>query len=406
MQIAQAACRLAAYDFGFKGDLAWTQLSSWQRALGQSIESGEDAESALSPSHAGTKAYTNNIEHHHPGYIRELYRYAIKTKGSRASFEELANTISEKSAAPGASQPELAMSEFQLWRWFKQNGGKERSSLEKPLLNDELKRKRLDWAKEHYDLLTLQEPPVGFLDEKWFYVHNRRKRLKILPCGPGEQEGADEVAAPKCLSCRFPVKAMFMGVVARPRPEHNFDGTIMLKRVSKTQTVTRATSHHRFSDDIMVNYQIKTGDWRSLYVEGMKVGDLSEVVVEAYNLDGYVADRLEFTYKTFVGTIRVGHGLFPLKSLCVPSCLFRKLPNAFVSEWNRCVEVDALLHFIFSLNRYKPKQFPGRIYCPARKGKGCWLTLPQNGHGVFGVINVKGNHSGINVTVKALAASL
>jgi len=79
MQIAQAACRLAAYDFGFKGDLAWTQLSSWQRALGQSIESGEDAESALSPSHAGTKAYTNNIEHHHPGYIRELYRYAIKT---------------------------------------------------------------------------------------------------------------------------------------------------------------------------------------------------------------------------------------------------------------------------------------------------------------------------------------
>jgi len=35
----------------------------------------------------------------------------------------------------------------------------------------------------------------------------------------------------------------------------------------------------------------------------MTVGDLTEVVVEAYNLDGYVADRLEFTYKTFVGTI-------------------------------------------------------------------------------------------------------
>jgi hypothetical protein len=84
-------------------------------------------------------------------------------------------------------------------------------------------------------ILTDPEVPVAMLDEKWFYKRNRRRRLKVLPLGGGEPEGADRVSRPKATSRRFPVKSMFLGVVGRPNEEHNFTGKILLERVSKTE---------------------------------------------------------------------------------------------------------------------------------------------------------------------------
>ena len=66
---------------------------------------------------------------------------------------------------------------------------------------------------------------------------------------------------PKMLSQRFPVKSMFMGVVGRPIPYHNFDGKIFLERVSKKRYISKCTAHSNFSDDAIVNAEIKMGKW-------------------------------------------------------------------------------------------------------------------------------------------------
>ena len=117
--------------------------------------------------------------------------------------------------------------------------------------------------------MTDIEAPVTYLDEKWFYTTNRRRRVKKLPRGPDEEEGIDFVPPQKVLSRRFPVKAMFMGVVGRPIKTKNFDGRIHLEGVSKTVAVSRLTSHQNFCEDVQINEQVKRGGWRDLHVEGM-----------------------------------------------------------------------------------------------------------------------------------------
>ena len=73
-------------------------------------------------------------------------------------------------------------------------------------------------------MLTDPTKPVCYLDEKWFYVTNRRRKIKKLPLAEGEVPGSEFIPAPKMRSRRFPVKLMFMGVVANPCPDKGFDG--------------------------------------------------------------------------------------------------------------------------------------------------------------------------------------
>jgi hypothetical protein len=147
-RIAMAACNLCAYDFGFGNTLAYRRLSVWDGELEKSLETGEGAGNCLSPKHAGRNGYTAEIDRQHPGYLRELFRYATKVKGARASYEELAATMNLKSAAPGEDRPEVSLSRKQLRDWFKANNGKEKSTKEKSLLDENMKRRRCEWAKE------------------------------------------------------------------------------------------------------------------------------------------------------------------------------------------------------------------------------------------------------------------
>ena len=48
-----------------------------------------------------------------------------------------------------------------------------------------------------------------------------------------------------------------MGVVGRPRPDKNFDGRIFLERISKTCTIKKRTTNQRFSNDDLINSEIK-----------------------------------------------------------------------------------------------------------------------------------------------------
>jgi hypothetical protein len=88
----------------------------------------------LWPRHAGTKDYITRMEAVHSGYLHKLWRYAVKIKGSGATFQEFAKTMNEKSAAPAEERTALNVSSQQLANWFKKNSGKQHSSKEKPLL--------------------------------------------------------------------------------------------------------------------------------------------------------------------------------------------------------------------------------------------------------------------------------
>jgi uncharacterized protein (DUF2267 family) len=95
---------------------------------------------------------------------------------------------------------------------------------------------------------------------------------------------------------------MYLGVVARPAPKFDFHGRVYLERVSKKKVITRETTHTRFTDDVVLNADLRNNGWRRLVPDGtIEVADLKELIAEEYNLDEDIADRLEFSYKTFVG---------------------------------------------------------------------------------------------------------
>ena len=86
-----------------------------------------------------------------------------------------------------------------------------------------------------------------------------------------------------------------MGVVGRPIPHRGFDGKIFLERVSKTKYITMCTAHTNFSDDALVNAEIKNGEWRKLLPDlHLQISDLKVLFHDNYGLDDAVIDRLEF----------------------------------------------------------------------------------------------------------------
>ena len=161
---------------------------------------------------------------------------------------------------------------------------------------------RKGWAIHNYGLLTNPQAAVASIDEKWFYRTSRCWKLKVLKLGPHEKEGADKIVFPKMLSRRFPIKSMFMGVVGRPIPHRNFDGKILLERVSKKRYISKCTAHSNFSDDAIINAEIKMGKWK-IYVTDLHIciAEIRDIFYLNYELDDAIIDRLEFGYNTKIG---------------------------------------------------------------------------------------------------------
>ena len=109
------------------------------------------------------------------------------------------------------TKPLLPLTKFNqknVMRWFKQQGGKEKSPKEKPFLTEDQKKARKKWCEDEKARMTEagKEFYACFLDEKWFYVTSRRRKLKILPAGQGEDPIEVAPHIPTTRSRRFPVK--------------------------------------------------------------------------------------------------------------------------------------------------------------------------------------------------------
>ena len=60
-----------------------------------------------------------------PGYIEKLYRYAIRTKGPKSIWKELAEIFNLKSDTPAETHPTIDLSSKVVNKWFNNNGGKQ-----------------------------------------------------------------------------------------------------------------------------------------------------------------------------------------------------------------------------------------------------------------------------------------
>ena len=181
-QIATAACRQVACDHGHAKSTGGSQLYKWRDQLYKSLADGISNPIGRKEVR-GRKAHTDMIEEKEPGHLRELHRHAARMKGAMATFKELADCMSAKSATPDEDRLTISLHRLQLFRWWKKQGGKEKSSIEKPRLTPEHCRKRLDWIEKWEDITTDPNIPVACLDEKWFCTAARRRKIKMLP-GP------------------------------------------------------------------------------------------------------------------------------------------------------------------------------------------------------------------------------
>lgn len=160
--------------------------------------------------------------------------------------------MNAKSAAPGELHPTLSISRQQLAKCFREHGGQTKVPCTRPLLSDSRKAERCEWVNQNRFLFSGKYVPVAFLDEKWFYTTCRRKLMKVLPREESELSPV-VYKRPQMRNRRFPIKVMYLGVVACPVEEHGFDGKVFLKRVSKRKTVARASRNKNFCADSNVN---------------------------------------------------------------------------------------------------------------------------------------------------------
>ena len=266
------------------------------------------------------------IEEKEPGCLRELCRHAARMKGAMATFKELADCMSAKSATPDEDRLTISLHRLQLFRWWKKQGGKEKSSIEKPRLTPEYCRKRLDWIEKWEDITTDPNIPVAYLDEKWFYTATRRRKIKMLPLSDEELSSPNlasihaSEASPKIRSRRHPVKVMYLGVVGRPMKDEtkdvDFNGRIMIKRVAREQKVEKLTRNQNFSPDAKVNDALKYDkDWRDIYDENadMTAGHLCDHIAEIYGLSEFVTQSdWNFNTRTINPTVRQKVASMPL----------------------------------------------------------------------------------------------
>ena len=110
-------------------------------------------------------------------------------------------------------------------------------------------------------------------------------------------DGNDTTKYPQMRSRRFPVKPMSTGFVGCSRPDKNFDGRIFLERIRKKYTIWKRITNQRFSDDVLINSEIKNRKWRHFYVPNMICDDMKKIIWNVYELEDYIIDWLEFSYK-------------------------------------------------------------------------------------------------------------
>ena len=103
--LAQAASNQVSYDLGFKKVLGYTEVKNWMKAFDAYLLTGDL--SKFGNKNCGTQKYTHRIEVANPGYLANLWRYAINTIGPKGTFSKLTHVMNLKSCVRSDPCPEL-----------------------------------------------------------------------------------------------------------------------------------------------------------------------------------------------------------------------------------------------------------------------------------------------------------
>ena len=175
-RIKAAVCRTVADDHGFPKASRTSQFKMWMNNFQSGVIIGDTAH--LAPHHKCRTSVTNIIERDNSGYLHELYRYSISTLGVKFTFQEMADIINEISQSPNEVRPDLKLHYKLIYRWWKDNGGSEKSAFGSPRLTDEHMVKRVEWVKKWGEIFLDEDTNVVYLDGKRFYTTTRRKKVK------------------------------------------------------------------------------------------------------------------------------------------------------------------------------------------------------------------------------------
>ena len=253
------------------------------------------------------ETYVQTILNTYPEVLHKLYRYAIRVLGPSARTATIVSIMNDKCKVlfpQGFMNSVLKLNSYHFKVFFNTFKGKLIRPISKPRLTEEHKRNRVLWAKKWKKRISdaTEEFYYCYLDEKWFYTTSRRKKVKVLPRAPFETEEEAYVPMPRLRSRRFPTKVMVQGIVACPIEEHDFDGKIYLERVSESYHSTRNSFNQNISKYYEVNYELKNGGWKDLFLPyemfaDMNIRDAIESIGEVYELEDI--DDLCFSFKNY-----------------------------------------------------------------------------------------------------------
>ena len=151
-KVLDLCTKVLFYDHGYKKVQGVSNLdSTWgARLIADAYETGSNPR-PLQGRGKGRVSIIDKVEMLEPGLVRKHYRYAEKTIGNQASFENLARTMTLKAKAEGKVLPggvAIRYNKTSLHRWFKSQGGKDKSAKEKPFLTADQKREQKKWCHE------------------------------------------------------------------------------------------------------------------------------------------------------------------------------------------------------------------------------------------------------------------
>ncbi|WVZ55812.1 hypothetical protein U9M48_006423 [Paspalum notatum var. saurae] len=142
---------------------------------------------------------------------------------------------------------ELGISKSRIQRYLRKGLIRRHSSSIKPYLTEDNRKARLKWCIDMIEEGGLDAPKFKdlfdfvFIDEKWFYLHQKSERYYLLPC--------EDEPHRTCKNKNYIPRIMFLCVVARPRFRDGvcvFDGKIgCFPLVTIEQAVRRSRNRMR-----------------------------------------------------------------------------------------------------------------------------------------------------------------
>ena len=121
-RIALAACTMVAYDLGYRKVIGTRQVHEWIKQINKSARVNGTM-NVLQNKHKGSTSYMDRVDANDPTYLFSLYRYATGLLGDSATFDEIADVMTQKSAAEQEHET-ININRLQLLRWFHKKGGK------------------------------------------------------------------------------------------------------------------------------------------------------------------------------------------------------------------------------------------------------------------------------------------